>query len=47
MRGADLESYRSYQASGVPWLHHVPTHWEVCRIKVEDLSNHKVCRREP
>ena len=39
-------TYPNYRASGSSWIGHVPTHWEVRRIKadvsdVADLTNHR------
>ena len=39
-------TYPNYKPSGVSWIGHVPTHWEVRRIKADvsdvvDLTNHR------
>ena len=39
-------TYPDYKPSGVSWIGHVPTHWEVRRIKADvsdvvDLTNHR------
>ena len=27
-----MKAYQNYKDSGVPWLEHVPEHWEVLRL---------------
>ena len=39
-------TYPNYKPSGVSWIGHVPTHWEVRRLKADvsdvvDLTNHR------
>ena len=36
---AELKPYAEYKESGLPWLGHVPSHWEVRRLKSSVIRN--------